>query len=274
MDLSCEPGDETTPRDDAPTQARGSRVKEKMTLGSLALVGSGEYSATMLELERLLIESAHKKGKTGGFVQLATAAGLESDSRIQYWKDLGRAQAERIGVEWIFLDIKNREDALSRDWSDEFSGASLIYFSGGNPHHLADSFRDTPVWSAIVSEFASGASLAGCSAGAMFMGSNVPDFKGYFGKPISGVNLLPGLSVLPHYDRFFGRLPAPLRKFLEHVKDDSLVVGVDENTAMYCEAGTWRHYGVGKVHLLRSQPEETYSTPGEIINFPISINIG
>ena len=48
-----------------------------MTVGNLALVGSGEYTLEMLSLESELIESGLRNNKEKVFVQVATAAGLE-----------------------------------------------------------------------------------------------------------------------------------------------------------------------------------------------------
>jgi hypothetical protein len=55
------------------------------THGKVALVGSGEYLPAMAPFEKSLLES----GPSQKFVQIPTAAGRESESRLQYWKELG-----------------------------------------------------------------------------------------------------------------------------------------------------------------------------------------
>ena len=72
-----------------------------------------------------------------------------------------------------FIEVFNRKDAEDSRWLKEIEGASLIYFSGGNPKHLADTLRGTDLWEKIVNEFRTGSSLAGCSAGAMFMAQKI-----------------------------------------------------------------------------------------------------
>ena len=144
--------------------------------GALALVGSGEYLPVMADLEKWLLEQAIVRGKSNRFVQIPTAAGLESPESLNYWKELGRKQAERIGAEQIFLPIFNREGAMDESHIDVIHNAGLIYLSGGNPIHLAQSLVDTPVWNAIKFNWENGSSLAGCSAGAMAMSSDVPHF--------------------------------------------------------------------------------------------------
>ena len=81
-----------------------------MAVGNLALVGSGEYTPAMLDLESKLIESGRRNNKNNVYVQFATAAGLESKESIEYWRTLGAEQAQRIGVEQKFIEVFNRED--------------------------------------------------------------------------------------------------------------------------------------------------------------------
>ena len=53
-------------------------------LGSLALVGSGEFLPIMADFEKSLIDDGIKNGKEKRYVQIPTAAGQESD-------EIGRA---------------------------------------------------------------------------------------------------------------------------------------------------------------------------------------
>ena len=66
--------------------------------GSLALVGSGEYLPAMTAFENSLLEDGIKNGKTANYIQIPTAAGRESDESLAYWKRLGQAQADALGV--------------------------------------------------------------------------------------------------------------------------------------------------------------------------------
>ena len=65
--------------------------------GSLALVGSGEYLPAMAPFEKSLLDDGIKNGKEANFIQIPTAAGRESQDSLNYWKNLGHQQAERIG---------------------------------------------------------------------------------------------------------------------------------------------------------------------------------
>lgn len=164
-----------------------------MTHGSLAVVGSGEYLPSMLDMESQLLHDGVANGKLPIYVQLATAAGREGVERLNYWEQLGAAQARRIGVEARFLPVFDRESAESSEFAELVEGAALVYFSGGDPNYLASSMRGTAVWEAVLRNFNSGGSLAGCSAGAMFMSSQVPKLR-FSNRPAElGMGLLPDI---------------------------------------------------------------------------------
>jgi len=225
-------------------------------VGSLALVGSGEYLPEMLELEKSLIADGVARGKQAAFVQIPTAAGLESRERLQFWKELGLSQGERIGVPSHFLPIYNREDAMNLDYVDLIRDSALIYLSGGDPHHLAGSLIDTPVWQAIIEGWRSGSSLAGCSAGAMVMSSHVPNFRMSKQPPTQGLGLIPDIRVIPHFNKFFKWIPDSAAKVLLNLPTDSILLGIDEMTALIKRTGEvdWQVEGQAKVHLLKGLP--------------------
>jgi cyanophycinase len=171
----------------------------------LALVGSGEYLPEAQELEAELLRLGISRGKSNTYIQIPTAAGKEGDDRLDFWRQRGADQAARIGCDVKYLPVLTREDAHNVQWIEEIKGAGLIYFSGGDPVHLAEVFADTPMWEAIVSAWREGASLAGCSAGAMAFCGKIIGIRRSHISP--GLNLLPEIEVIPHYDKFLGWLP-------------------------------------------------------------------
>ena len=234
--------------------------------GSLALVGSGEYLPAMAAFEKSLLDDAIALGKAPTYIQIPTAAGKESADRLDYWKQLGAAQAQRIGVTSIHLPIYSREDAFNQVHVDAINNSALMYMSGGDPHHLATTLIDTPLWSAILSNWASGASLAGCSAGAMVLSSQIPNFRLTKNPPTQGLNLLPNIRVIPHFNKFFRWIPESAAKVLLHVPSDAILIGVDEMTAIVKRAGAehWVVVGDAKVHILKGLPDQVLHDGQEI----------
>lgn len=226
--------------------------------GSLALVGSGEYLPAMAGFERSLFDDGVKNGKEARYIQIPTAAAQESDDRLNFWRELGQRQADAIGAQAQYLPIYSREDAFLQQHVDAIKGSALMYMSGGDPHYLAQTLIDTPVWDAMVSNWSSGASLAGCSAGAMVLSANIPNFRMLKRAPSKGLNLLPEIRVIPHFNKFFRWIPESAAKVLLHVPDESILIGVDEMTAIVKRSGGeyWVVVGEARVHVLKGLPDQ------------------
>lgn len=196
--------------------------------GRIALVGSGEYLPVLSEVEDWLFADNPRV-----YVQLATAAAPEGDSRLGYWHDLGCRAAERLGAEQVIVDIRTREDAMDERWVPLIERAGLIYLSGGNPTFLTETLRDSPAWAAIRRTWEAGAGLAGCSAGAMAMGGTVQHFRHPGRDPMTGLGVVPDVRVFPHFDRYTRWLPdIALRPF---AAKEGTMLGIDEDTALVAE---------------------------------------
>jgi len=230
--------------------------------GPVALVGSGEYLEVMAGVEGALLE-----GRPPRYVQLATAAVPDGPNVVAKWHRLGRSQAERLGVEQVILDVESRTHANDPAVAALVAGAGLIYLSGGHPTFLADTLRDTLVWSAIVDAWTDGAALAGCSAGAMVMGTWVPSIRHpRGGGGVAGLGVVPQLRVLPHFDAYFSRTPEAVTRFLAGTDPAVTVVGVDENTALVGGPTEWQVQGASSVWVL-SNEERTPHAAGSTLRF-------
>jgi cyanophycinase len=226
--------------------------------GSIALVGSGEFLPIMADFEKSLINDGINSGKKPIYVQIPTAAGQESPERLKYWEQLGNKQAELLQVTPHFLPIFTREDAHNPEYVKQIENSALMYMSGGDPHYLANSLIDTPVWNAIYKNWQTGASLAGCSAGAMAMCTEIPNFRFTNREPTRGLNILPNLRVIPHFDKFFRWIPDSAAKVLMHAPENSILLGIDELTALVRRSNKahWIVQGEAKVHILQGAPKQ------------------
>ena len=229
--------------------------------GTLALVGSGEYLPSMRPLEARLLE-----GQPSKYVQIATAAVPDGEERLGYWHELGATQAASLGVECIIATARTTADANDPELAHQVRGAGLIYLSGGHPGFLADTLRGSLLWETIITEWKNGASLAGCSAGAMAMTSWVPSLRHPFEGGVVGLGLLPHLRVIPHFDAFYQRMPSIVDRFL-HGKDPRVqLIGIDEETAIVGGPESWEVAGLGGAWILgdtrqRLSNTETLLTP-------------
>ena len=229
------------------------------THGKVALVGSGEYLPAMAPFEKSLLES----GPSQKFVQIPTAAGRESESRLQYWKELGADQASRIGAEPVFLPVFNREDAIRTDLAASIENAGLIYLSGGDPHHLAESLVGTPVWEAIERNWRNGSSLAGCSAGAMALGPDIPHFRKMKEVGSTGLGIVSNIRTIPHYNKFFKWIPDAAAELFMKAPPGVNIVGIDEVTAFVTDdLENWTVSGIANVHVLTGVSIGRYSEGG------------
>lgn len=221
--------------------------------GPVALVGSGEYLPVMQHVEAGLIA-----GRGDRFVQLATAAAPEGQASLARWHRLGAAAARRIGVEQVVVPVVDRVSADDPGLASLVDGAGLVYLSGGNPGFLAETLHGTRVWAAIVTAWRAGAALAGCSAGAMAMGGRVAPVRTPWRSAPPGLAVVPGVEVLPHFDRFGGHLPDRIVDWLASAPPDVLVVGVDEDTAVVWDGEGWTVRGRQSAWVLHADGRDGY----------------
>jgi len=235
------------------------------TPGKIALVGSGEYLPAMQEIEGWLLE-----GRPRRYVQLATAAAPEGERSLARWHQLGADAARRLDAEQVVVDVRDAATASDPANADLIQGAGLIYLSGGNPSHLATSLRGSRVWAAIEEEWRGGASLAGCSAGAMALGGYIPDFRHPKRGGVDGLGIVPQVRVLPHFDKYSRMIPDFVMRPL--VTDTAIVVGIDEDTALVAdgpgEDGLWEFRSRGRQSAWRIESDRRHR-----VNAPLRLRV-
>jgi cyanophycinase len=208
----------------------------------LVLVGSGEYLAGMEPVDRFVIE--HLSGPAR-VVCLPTAAGTEGPERIAYWSNLGVQYFTRFGALVESLPVIDRASANDPSLADRVRTANFVYLSGGKPDYLYNTLQNSLVWDAIQDVLAKGGALAGCSAGAMIMGEFLPGFPMGFSPHRQRVfNLLPGATVVPHYDEIPAFFIQGLQKLILR---DLTILGIEGYTALIQQDGYCKVVGQGGV---------------------------
>ena len=219
--------------------------------GPVGLVGSGEFTEATEAVDMALID-----GRPQRAVIIPAAAGQEGDGSIQRWLKKGINHYTLLGIEPVPLPIADRSDALKPAYVNQIAGAGLIYFSGGDPAYLSETLRGTPTWEAVLEHWRNGGAIAGCSAGAMMMGSQSRSPRR--STLSDSLRLFEHLVVIPHFDRmkrFRGRMVGSI---LEDVSPGTTVLGIDENTGITLIDDQWVVHGRGSAWELQSDPSRQF----------------
>jgi len=238
--------------------------------GPVALVGSGEYLPQMNDVDRLLLDQVG--GPAARVIVLPTAAGLEDPASPRRWADSGIRHFARLGAQAEAAEILVREDALDPRWLPRLEQADLIYFSGGNPRHLVETLIDTPAWEVIRARQLAGAALAGCSAGAMAFGRLTLQPRRFWSGEsraetwYAALGLVPGVVVLPHFDRWMARMGDPtLKQLAASLPKGVALIGVDEDTALVHLDSCWQVLGRQGVSIIDTERGQLRYYAGETV---------
>jgi cyanophycinase-like exopeptidase len=214
------------------------------------LLGSGEFLPWAGPVDTRLAESSpHRDGRV---LIVPTASAPEGDAVFERWAAMGTEHYRSLGLAPEVVPIKVREDAARPEAVAKVRGASLVFFSGGNPAHLCRCLRGTPFWSAVVDALAAGCALAGSSAGISFLGAMTLDSAiaaaggpaakmwvegmGYFHRAVFG----------PHWDALEIWRPGAQAMMLAAVPDGCAFLGVDEDAAVVGDGLHWEVQGRGR----------------------------
>jgi cyanophycinase len=217
---------------------------------TLELMGSGEFESWAEEVDRFSLSRA--EFGDGSVVILPTASAPEGDDVFNRWAGMGLDHYKRMGVHARVVDLRTREDAFLDVLIEELANPSMIFFSGGNPSYLATTLEDTPFWKAILDAVDRGTALAGCSAGACFVGSLCPDSTVTRLEDMTwrdGLNVVPDTVFGPHWDMLENYMPGLTNFIIENIPEGDLFIGLDERTAMAGDGEVWQVFGLGGVHV-------------------------
>ena len=224
--------------------------------GTIALVGSGEFTAAMDAVDRILLLATGRDRPR--VVVLPTASWPDGEETFRRWAAQGEAHFAALGAEVEPVLVRGAEDANDPAAVAAIGEADLVYLSGGKPGHLLDALVEGGVGAALRAAHARGAVIAGCSAGAMVLaGHQLRSGGGSFARfPIGwrdALGLVPGTIVIPHYDAF----PEPLSAAIALAAPAAtLVLGIDEDTALVGGHGVWQVHGRGRVTVWRGRHRE------------------
>jgi cyanophycinase-like exopeptidase len=226
-------------------------------------VGSGEFLPAMSEIDAGLLAATGRRRPRVAI--LPTASWPDGEEVFRRWASMGAEHFAALGAEVEPVLVRDRFDAEDEAHVQAIGEADLIYLSGGKPGHLTRTLVGSPVGDALLAANRRGATLAGCSAGAMTLADRHWDFRRRrLVWPVrwhAGLGLVPGATVIPHYDAF----PEPLSAMLVLQAPRGLAtLGIDEDTALVGRDGSWQVEGPGRVTVWRGRSRQRYRR-GDVI---------
>jgi cyanophycinase len=212
--------------------------------GLLVLNGGEEFQPGNEPQDELLVEAA---GEGPAFVVPTAAARQHPEAAVVNairW-------FARLGLQVRELPVLKKRDAQSEKLAVEAAQGTFFYLVGGDPGLVVEVLRGSLVWAAMVRGWAAGrAALAGSSAGAMAIADQTlvmarwPHHDVRRAKPALG--LVPGVAVLPHYERFGRRWTD---SEIVDAPSGLVLLGLDEKTAAVWDGTRWTALGAGAVTL-------------------------
>lgn len=213
--------------------------------GDLIVIGGGEDKTG----DRVILKAVAERAR-GGRLVIATVASHEPEGYFEAYT----AAFEALGItDLAELYVNARSDALNPELGEVLTGASGVFFTGGDQLRIASQIGDTPIERAVKALHRKGGVIAGTSAGASAMSETMlvagPGKETY---RIGELHMAPGLGLVPDViiDQHFaergrhGRLVGAVAH-----NPRILGLGVDEDTALIVRERRFTVIGAGGVHV-------------------------
>jgi cyanophycinase-like exopeptidase len=213
----------------------------------VALVGGDEFRPQAAEVDKYVIQRLGRPRVRVAILPTAAArenAPLAAENGVRHFRGLG--------VEAAAMMVVDKPSANDECLVTQLDGVDLVYIAGGDPRYLLDTLRGSLVWRQLSGAVEQGCALAGSSAGAMVLGETM-----YFRHEWTpALGLLPGICVLPHFERWGADALPDLRKSSSGF--DLTLLGIDGATGCVGWGGEWEVVGPGAVTVIRSGSSEVF----------------
>ena len=255
--------------------------------GSIVLMGSGELTATMVEVHK---EVLARSGNTAQAVFLDTPAGFQlnvdhlSQKAVEYFQT-------RIHHPLKIASFRSKDTCSASETEQAYRTlreSDYVLIGPGSPTYAALQWADTPIPGILKKRIEEGGCLVAASAAALTVGcQTLPVYEIYkVGTHLhwaTGIDILGyfgfDIAVIPHWnnaeggthDTRFCYMGKPRFRQLEALLPEHVsVLGLDEHTACIINfaQGVFSIRGIGKV-TLRRQGRETVFEKGSA--FPLDI---
>jgi cyanophycinase len=228
-------------------------------MGYVLLEGGSEFCGRMIEADSRALVLA---GGPDAAVDIIPAAAAPDNNHYRAGQN-GVEWFRRVGARKIMNRLLiDKASAQQPELAKQLAHSRLVFMLGGFPTHLAQSLAGTLCWQSICAVYHGGGVICGSSAGAMVF---CEKFYDPFSQKIEkGLNIMPGICIIPHHDNTGFLWVKKLRRLLP----DYLLLGIDEQTGIINDSpsGGWTVYGGGTAVLYRHADTERYPA-GKIIPY-------
>jgi cyanophycinase-like exopeptidase len=226
-----------------------------LAMGTVALVGAGEFLPSMEPVDRYLLECLQNPR----VAIVPTASAPDGDGVPQQWAAMGITHFARLGIRAEAVMLLTREDAHNPGIVSRLADANFIYFSGGKPRFLLETLTGTAAWKTLEQQLRQGATIAGCSAGAMVLGAALFDFP-WVWRTLPALGLVSDLAIIPHFDE----IPKILVSLMRSARQDVTLAGIDGGTALVLFKRQRLILGKGGVTIMKGKQTRRYLAGEEV----------
>ncbi len=258
--------------------------------GKIVLMGSGELTATMVEVHKDLLSKLHGP-KNAVFID--TPAGFQlnidqiSEGAVEYFQT-------RIGFPLSVASFKSADSIAPIDAEQTFHTlreAGYILVGPGSPTYALRQLQQSPIPEIIIHRVETGGCLVAASAAALTLGRfTLPVYELYkVGEDlhwVKGLDVLGhfgfNLVVIPHWNnaeggnhdtRFCFMGESRFKQLEDLLPEDISIFGIDEHTACIIDLnkGEAEVRGIGQVIIRKKGAELTFEKG---VRFPLNVLIG
>jgi cyanophycinase len=224
-------------------------VDDGVSPGRLLIIGGAEDRCCGAGLLERFVDLCG--GERARIVLVTTATGRPDQVSAEYEQVF-----RKLGVETMSeLRLRGRADADGDQAAAELSGATGVFFSGGDQSRLR-TLVGSRTSELLRERLADGLVVAGTSAGAtamgttMILGGQSPEVSAAAVRTGPGLGLVPRALIDMHFGAR-GRLPRLLSAVARN--PGQLGIGIDENTAILVEGTSFEVLGTGVASVVDAQ---------------------
>ena len=233
-------------------------VTARRASGSLAFVGGAEWQDGCREFDAELLAASG----ADEVVVLPTAAAFEHADRVG---QRAIVYFESLGVQAKVLDVLHRGEAEDPEIAALVRTAKFVYLSDGSPLHLRSVLKDSALFESLLAVYHGGGVVAASGAGATLLGDPMVDPRG--GAYTVGLGAVHNLAVFPYHGTAAEHLRA---RSIDLLPASATLVGIDDQTALWLRAGTWKVVGAGQVSVYdRDGKAASYGAGAEVEGLPV-----